>query len=48
MNIKCGTDIIEISRIKQSIDNFGETFINKILSSVTADLSVTLFCGGTL
>ena len=30
MNIKCGTDIIEISRIKQSIDNFGETFINKI------------------
>ena len=30
MNIKYERDIIEISRIKQSIDNFGETFINKI------------------
>ena len=30
MKIKCGTDIIEISRIKQSIENLGEKFINKI------------------
>lgn len=30
MNIKCGTDIIEISRIKKSIETLGETFINKI------------------
>lgn len=30
MKIKCGTDIIEISRIKQSIENVGERFINKI------------------
>lgn len=30
MKIKCGTDIIEISRIKDSIDNLGENFINKI------------------
>lgn len=30
MKIKCGTDIIEISRIKESIENLGEHFINKI------------------
>ena len=30
MNIKCGTDIIEISRIKKSIENLGEKFLNKI------------------
>lgn len=30
MNIKCGIDIIEISRVKNSIENFGEAFINKI------------------
>ncbi len=30
MKIKCGTDIIEISRIKESIEKLGETFINKI------------------
>lgn len=30
MKIKCGTDIIEISRIKESIDNIGEKFIEKI------------------
>ena len=32
MKIKCGTDIIEISRIKESIDNLGEKFINKIFT----------------
>lgn len=30
MNIKCGIDIIEIARVKKSIENFGQTFINKI------------------
>ena len=30
MNIKCGTDIIEISRVKQSIETIGDTFLNKI------------------
>ena len=30
MKIRCGTDIIEISRIKQSIDRQGDTFLNKI------------------
>ncbi len=30
MMIKCGTDIIEISRIKKSIENLGQKFINKI------------------
>lgn len=30
MKIKCGTDIIEISRIKESIENLGEAFLNKI------------------
>ena len=30
MKIKCGTDIIEISRIKHSIDTLGDNFINKI------------------
>ena len=32
MKIKCGTDIIEISRIKESIDNLGEKFIHKIFT----------------
>ncbi len=30
MKIKCGVDIIEISRIKDSIDNIGENFLNRI------------------
>ena len=30
MKIKCGTDIIEISRIKQSIDDLGEKFLNRV------------------
>ena len=32
MKIKCGTDIIEISRIKKSIDDLGENFIKKIFT----------------
>jgi len=30
MKIKCGTDIIEISRIKSSVDDLGEKFLSKI------------------
>ena len=32
MKIKCGTDIIEISRIKKSIDDSGSKFINRIFT----------------
>ena len=30
MKIKCGVDIIEISRIKESIDNIGNSFLNRV------------------
>ena len=30
MNIKCGTDIIEIERIKESIENLDEKFLKKV------------------
>ena len=30
MKIKCGIDIVEIDRIKESIEKLGEKFINKI------------------
>ena len=30
MKIKCGTDIIEISRVKESIENLKDSFLNKI------------------
>ena len=30
MKIKCGTDIIEIDRIKDSIDNIGDSFVNRV------------------
>ena len=30
MKIKCGTDIIEVNRIKESIEKLGEKFLNKI------------------
>ena len=32
MKIKCGTDIIEIDRIKDSIEKFGESFLNKVFT----------------
>ena len=32
MKIKCGTDIIEISRIKESMENIGDAFKNKIFT----------------
>jgi len=31
--MKCGTDIIEISRIKESIEKYGESFASRIYSS---------------
>ena len=30
--MKCGTDIIEISRIRESIEKYGETFLQRIYS----------------
>ena len=31
MKIKCGTDIIEVARIQESIENLGEKFLNRVL-----------------
>ena len=31
MKITCGTDIIEISRIKEAFDSLGASFSNRIL-----------------
>lgn len=33
MKIACGTDIIEIERVKNSIENIGDKFLNKIYTS---------------
>ena len=30
MKITCGTDIIEVKRIQDAVENIGETFLNKI------------------
>ena len=30
MRVKCGVDIIEISRIQDSIEKLGEVFLNKV------------------
>lgn len=32
MNIACGTDIIEVDRIKESIENIGEKFLNRVFT----------------
>lgn len=32
MKIKCGTDIIEIDRIKESIESLGNKFLNKVFT----------------
>ena len=32
MKIQCGTDIIEIDRIKESIESLGEKFLNKVFT----------------
>lgn len=33
MRVKCGVDIIEISRVQKSIDNLGDSFLNKIYTN---------------
>ena len=33
MKIKCGVDIIEISRIKESIESLGEVFLNRVFTT---------------
>ena len=37
MNITCGTDIIEIGRIKESIERSGDTFLNEIFTQNEID-----------
>ena len=37
MVVKCGVDIIEISRIKDSIENLGDKFLNKIYTKKEID-----------
>ena len=32
MQVKCGTDIIEIERVKEAIERLGEPFINRIFT----------------
>lgn len=32
MKVKCGTDIIEIDRIKESIESLGDKFLNKVFT----------------
>ena len=32
MKVTCGTDIIEIERIKTSIENLGEKFLNRVFT----------------
>ena len=32
MRIKCGTDIIEIDRIKESIESLGNRFLQKVFT----------------
>lgn len=32
MHIACGTDIIEVDRIKDSIENIGEKFLNRVFT----------------
>ena len=32
MRVKCGVDIIEISRVKDSIENLGDNFLNRVFT----------------
>ena len=32
MRVKCGVDIIEISRVKESIENLGDGFLNRVFT----------------
>jgi len=33
INVNCGTDIIEIERIKESIDKFGNNFLTRVFTN---------------
>lgn len=37
MKVKCGVDIIEISRVKESIENLGENFLNRVYTKNEID-----------
>lgn len=37
MKVKCGVDIIEISRIKESIENIGDSFLNRVYTKREID-----------
>ena len=37
MKVKCGVDMIEISRIKESIETLGDKFLNKIYTKKEID-----------
>ena len=37
MKIKCGVDIIEISRIQESIESLGDKFLNKVFTKNEID-----------
>lgn len=37
MEVKCGIDIIEISRIRESIENLGENFLNRVFTQKEID-----------
>lgn len=32
MKVKCGTDIIEVNRIQESIESLGENFLNRVFT----------------
>lgn len=34
MDITCGTDIIEIDRIKENVDNIGEKFLKRVFTDI--------------
>ena len=37
MKVKCGVDIIEISRVKKSTENLGENFLNRVYTKNEID-----------
>ena len=37
MEVKCGVDIIEISRVRESIENIGQSFLNRIYTKREID-----------
>ena len=41
MVLGIGIDIIEIERIKESVDNYGESFLNKIYTQTELDYSLS-------